>query len=163
MKILIMWASGWLLQPPAIHLPSCGKTCTVPALFNDASSSFRAQSANHNILLSWRYRTPFQLRNALFSYLLFPNTLFGNKHRYEFVLACSQTQLCHIGVFIDCVEQLHVSAFIGHRQVVVRQWPIKAETCSCSTQSINTPMWHSCVWLHANPSSFTHKRGWHTS
>jgi len=30
----------------------------------------------------------------------------------ELRLECSQTQLCHIGVFIDCVEQLHVSAFI---------------------------------------------------
>jgi len=27
----------------------------------------------------------------------------------------------NIGVFIDCVEQLHVSAFIGHRQVVFRE------------------------------------------
>jgi len=28
----------------------------------------------------------------------------------------------NIGVFIDCVEQqLHVSAFIGHRQVVLRE------------------------------------------
>ena len=36
-------------------------------------------------------------------------------------LACSQTQLCQLGVFIDCVEQLHVSAFIGHRQVVLRE------------------------------------------
>ena len=26
-----------------------------------------------------------------------------------------------IGVFIDCVEQLHGSAFIGHRQVVLRE------------------------------------------
>jgi len=39
----------------------------------------------------------------------------------ELGLACSQTQLCHIGVFIDCVEQLHVSVFIGHRQVVLRE------------------------------------------
>jgi len=36
----------------------------------------------------------------------------------ELGLACNQTQLCHIGVFIDCVEQLRVSAFIGHRQVL---------------------------------------------
>jgi len=28
-------------------------------------------------------------------------------------LVCSQTQLCHIGVFIDYIEQLHVSAFTG--------------------------------------------------
>jgi len=27
----------------------------------------------------------------------------------------------NIGVFIDCVEQLHVLAFIGHRQVVLRE------------------------------------------
>jgi len=27
----------------------------------------------------------------------------------------------NIGVFIDFVEQLHVSAFIGHRQVVLRE------------------------------------------
>ena len=36
--------------------------------------------------------------------------------------------MCQLGVFIDCVEQLHVSAFIGHRQVVLREmnklhWP----------------------------------------
>ena len=40
---------------------------------------------------------------------------------FELGLACSQTQLCQLGVFIDCVEQLHVSAFIGHRQVVLRE------------------------------------------
>jgi len=34
-------------------------------------------------------------------------------------LVCSQTQLCHIGVFIDYIEQLHVSAFTGHLQVVL--------------------------------------------
>ena len=39
----------------------------------------------------------------------------------ELGLACNQTQLCQLGVFIDCVEQLHVSAFIGHRQVVLRE------------------------------------------
>jgi len=39
----------------------------------------------------------------------------------ELGLECSQTQLCHIGVFIDCVEQLHVSAFIGHRHVLLRE------------------------------------------
>jgi len=27
----------------------------------------------------------------------------------------------NMGVFIDFVEQLHVSAFIGHRQVVLRE------------------------------------------
>jgi len=39
----------------------------------------------------------------------------------ELGLECSETQLCHIAVFIDCVEQLHVSAFIGHRKVVLRE------------------------------------------
>ena len=36
-------------------------------------------------------------------------------------LVCSQTQLCHIGLFVDFVEQLHVSAFVGHHQVVLRE------------------------------------------
>jgi len=27
----------------------------------------------------------------------------------------------NIGVFIDFLEQLHVSAFIGHRQVILRE------------------------------------------
>ena len=38
-----------------------------------------------------------------------------------FGLVCSQTQLCHIGLFVDFVEQLHVSAFVGHHQVVLRE------------------------------------------
>ena len=49
---------------------------------------------------------------------------------YELGLVCSQTQLCHMGVFIDCVEQLHVSAFVGHHQVVLRELNILAlSTC----------------------------------
>jgi len=40
---------------------------------------------------------------------------------YELGLVCSQTQLCHIGLFVDFVEQLHVSAFVGHHQVVLRE------------------------------------------
>ena len=36
-------------------------------------------------------------------------------------LVCSQTQLCHIGLFVDLVEQLYVSVFVGHRQVVLRE------------------------------------------
>ena len=34
---------------------------------------------------------------------------------------CSQTQLCHIGVFNEYIKQLHVSAFSGHLQVVLRE------------------------------------------
>jgi len=34
---------------------------------------------------------------------------------------CSRTQLCRIGVFIDYIKQLHVSAFSGHLQVVLRE------------------------------------------
>jgi hypothetical protein len=48
--MLIRWASGWQFQPPATHLPLRGKTCTVPTLFNGASS-FRASFVNRNILL----------------------------------------------------------------------------------------------------------------
>jgi len=40
---------------------------------------------------------------------------------FGFGLVCSQTQLCHIGVFNDYIEQLHVSAFTGHLQVVLRE------------------------------------------
>jgi len=36
-------------------------------------------------------------------------------------LVCSQTQLCHIGVFNDYIEQLDISAFTGHLQVVLRE------------------------------------------
>jgi len=39
----------------------------------------------------------------------------------EFGLVCSQTQLCHIGVFNDYIEQLHVSAFSGHLRVFLRE------------------------------------------
>ena len=40
-----------------------------------------------------------------------------------FGLVCSQTvdKLCHIGAFNDYIEQLHVSAFTGHLQVVLRE------------------------------------------
>jgi len=34
---------------------------------------------------------------------------------------CSRTQLCHIGLFNDYIKQLHVSAFSGHLQVVLRE------------------------------------------
>jgi len=34
---------------------------------------------------------------------------------------CSRTQLCHIGVLNDYIKQLHVSAFSGHLQVVLRE------------------------------------------
>jgi len=40
---------------------------------------------------------------------------------YELGLVCSQTQRCHIGVFNDYIEQLHVSAFTGHLQSVLRE------------------------------------------
>jgi len=40
---------------------------------------------------------------------------------YELGSVCSRTQLCHIGVFIDYIKQLHVSAFFGHLQVVLRE------------------------------------------
>ena len=74
----------------------------------------------------------------------------------ELGLACSQTQLCQLGVFIDCVEQLHVSAW---------RWPIKAETCSCSTQSINTPNWHMSVCHKMSRAYFKIKKqfSWHTA
>jgi len=40
---------------------------------------------------------------------------------YELGSVCSRTQLCHIGVFNDYIKQLHVSAFSGHLQVVLRE------------------------------------------
>jgi len=40
---------------------------------------------------------------------------------YELGLVCSQTQLCHIGIFNDYIKQLHVLAFSGHLQVVLRE------------------------------------------
>jgi len=40
---------------------------------------------------------------------------------YPLGLMCSRTQLCHIGVFNDYIKQLHVSAFSGHLQVVLRE------------------------------------------
>jgi len=43
------------------------------------------------------------------------------KRRVILGLVCSQTQLCHIGVFNDYIKQLHVSAFTGHLQVVLRE------------------------------------------
>jgi len=40
----------------------------------------------------------------------------------ELRLACSLTQLCQYDIFLlTFLVQLHVSAFIGHRQVVLRQ------------------------------------------
>jgi len=40
---------------------------------------------------------------------------------YGLGLVCSRTQLCHIGLFNDCIKQVHVSAFSGHLQVVLRE------------------------------------------
>jgi len=40
---------------------------------------------------------------------------------YELGKVCSRTQLCHIGVFNEYIKQLHVSAFSGHLQVVLRE------------------------------------------
>ena len=65
----------------------------------------------------------------------------------------------NIGIFIDFVEQLHVSAFIGHRQFVLR-WPIKAETCSsCSTKSINTPILTQLFSTTSQPKLIHTQRG----
>ena len=40
---------------------------------------------------------------------------------YELGLVCSQTQLCHIGVFNGYTRQVLVSAITGHLQVVLRE------------------------------------------
>ena len=48
---------------------------------------------------------------------------------YELGLVCSQTQLCHIGVFNDYIGQLHVSPFTVYIQVVMREQPENPTIC----------------------------------
>ena len=54
---------------------------------------------------------------------------------YELGLVCNQTQLCHISVFIDYIELLHISAFTGHLQGVLREQTVVKKTHHTGAQT----------------------------
>ena len=101
---------------------------------------------------------------------------------YELRLACSRTQLCQymciywlcrtttcFGLYrpsSGCFTRgkgvsLLLSSFTSRK--TNWQWPIKAETCSCSTKSINTPILTQLCSNTSQPKLIHTQRGWHTS